>query len=128
MARKMNRDFTKFSATFATRWKSSMPFPSIPVSSYEKVLKDKKSEVTQFGLPVYELKICPQSFFTLQINPDEKNCSLLFLQYPGIIGDCNKETVADISEREKPSGDSPENTRRIKSRQRELRKMQHHKI
>jgi radical SAM protein with 4Fe4S-binding SPASM domain len=64
--------------------------------SYEKVLKDKKSEVTQFGLPVYEVKICPQSFFTLQINPDGKIVPCYSFEYPGIMGDCNKETVADI--------------------------------
>jgi len=64
--------------------------------SYEKVLKDKKSEVTQFGLPVSEVQICPQSFFTLQINPDGKIVPCYSFEYPGIMGDCRKETVADI--------------------------------
>jgi radical SAM protein with 4Fe4S-binding SPASM domain len=63
---------------------------------YEKVLKEKKGELTQFGLPVSEVPICPQSFFTLQINPDGKIVPCYSFEYPGIMGDCRKETVPEI--------------------------------
>lgn len=63
---------------------------------FEKVLKDKAISVTQFGLPVSEVKICPQPFFTMQINPDGKVVPCFSFEYPIIIGDCNKESVDEI--------------------------------
>lgn len=64
---------------------------------YEKILKNKDTAVTQFGLPVVaEVKICPQPFFHLQINPDGKVVPCYSFEYPGIMGDCNTESVKDI--------------------------------
>lgn len=63
---------------------------------FEKVLKDKDRSVTQFGLPVSEVKICPQPFFTLQINPDGKVVPCFSFEYPIIIDDCNRESVDEI--------------------------------
>lgn len=63
---------------------------------YSKVLKDKKNPVTQFGLPVKELKVCPQPFFTMQINPDGKVVPCFSFEYPGIMGDCNNQSVNEI--------------------------------
>ncbi len=51
---------------------------------------------TQFGLPVSEIKICPQSFFTMQINPDGKIVPCYSFEYPIISGNCRKEPVVDI--------------------------------
>lgn len=63
---------------------------------YEKVLKGKDMSVTQFGLPVTEVKICPQPFFTLQINPDGKIVPCFSFEYPKIMGDCNNQSVYEI--------------------------------
>lgn len=63
---------------------------------YENVLKEKDSQVTQFGLPITELKICPQPFFTMQINPDGKVVPCFSFEYPGIMGDCNQQSVVEI--------------------------------
>ncbi|HYA42708.1 MAG TPA: radical SAM protein [Syntrophobacteraceae bacterium] len=63
---------------------------------FERTLTDDKSEVTQFGLPVSEVHICPQPFFTMQINPDGKVVPCYSFEYPEIMGDCHSETVAGI--------------------------------
>lgn len=63
---------------------------------YKKVLKNKKKELTQFGLPISEVKICPQPFFTLQINPDGKVVPCFSFEYPRIMGDCNNQSIVEI--------------------------------
>ncbi len=72
---------------------------TVPIHSgidYGKVLKGKDMSVTQFGLPVSEVQICPQPFFTLQINPDGKVVPCYSFEYPGIMGDCNNQSVSEI--------------------------------
>lgn len=63
---------------------------------YSDVVRDSKNPVTQFGLPVKDLKVCPQPFFTMQINPDGKVVPCFSFEYPGIMGDCNSQSVVDI--------------------------------
>ncbi|MFA6919231.1 MAG: radical SAM protein [Patescibacteria group bacterium] len=75
--------------------------PIYPGVDYDKVLEGKDLSVTQFGLPVSEVKICPQPFFTFQINPDGKVVPCFSLDYPEIIGDCNNESIYDIWNGEK---------------------------
>ncbi len=69
--------------------------------NYQNVIKDKDMPFTQFGLPVSEVRICPQPFFTLQINPDGKVVPCYSWEYPEIIGDCNNQSVRDIWNGEK---------------------------
>lgn len=72
---------------------------AVPIHSavdYKNVLKDKDVSLTQFGLPVTEVQICPQPFFTLQINPDGKIVPCYSFEYPGIMGDCSKQSVREI--------------------------------
>lgn len=70
--------------------------PIFPGVDYENVLKDKDMSLTQFGLPVSEVQICPQPFFTLQINPDGKIVPCYSIVYPSIIGDCNNQSIYAI--------------------------------
>ncbi len=63
---------------------------------YKNVLKDKEMAVTQFGLPVSEVHVCPQPFFTMQINPDGKVVPCYSFEYPSIMGNCNNQSVLDI--------------------------------
>lgn len=72
---------------------------TVPIHSgvdYKNVLKGKDMSFTQFGLPVSEVKICSQPFFTLQINPDGKVVPCYSFEYPGIMGDCNNQSVYEI--------------------------------
>jgi len=72
---------------------------TVPIHSgidYLNVLKDSDKPVTQFGLPVSEVKVCPQPFFTMQINPDGKVVPCYSFEYPEIMGDCNNQSVFDI--------------------------------
>ncbi|MEQ8171298.1 MAG: radical SAM protein, partial [Candidatus Eremiobacterota bacterium] len=58
---------------------------AVPIHSgvaYEDILKDKDNSLTQFGLPVSEVQICPQPFFTMQINPDGKVVPCFSFEYP----------------------------------------------
>ncbi|MBF0329412.1 MAG: SPASM domain-containing protein [Nitrospirae bacterium] len=63
---------------------------------YERLSVNRDQEVTQFGLPVSEVHICPQPFFTMQINPDGKVVPCYSFEYPEIMGDCNEEPVHKI--------------------------------
>lgn len=72
---------------------------AVPIHSgvdYKNILKDKDMAVTQFGLPVSEVPICPQPFFHLQINPDGKIVPCYSWEYPEIMGDCNNQSISKI--------------------------------
>lgn len=72
---------------------------AVPIHSgvnFDEVLKHNVKPVTQFGLPVSEVHICPQPFFTMQINPDGKVVPCYSFEYPGIMGDCNNQAVNEI--------------------------------
>lgn len=68
---------------------------------FTNILADKDDGLTQFGLPVEQVTICPQPFFHMQINPDGKVVPCYSWDYPAILGDCNDESVADIWNGEK---------------------------
>ncbi|MFA7653859.1 MAG: radical SAM protein [Candidatus Magasanikbacteria bacterium] len=63
---------------------------------YKNIIKESGAAVTQFGLPVKDFKICPQPFFTMQINPDGKVVPCFSFEYPGIMGDCNRQSINEI--------------------------------
>jgi radical SAM protein with 4Fe4S-binding SPASM domain len=92
-------DKTRFFRIFGVMCDTMGIEHAVPIHSgvsYEGVLKDRKGGLTQFGLPVSEVQICPQSFFTMQINPDGKTVPCYSFQYPRIMGDCAEESVADL--------------------------------
>lgn len=63
---------------------------------FSQILSGKSVELTQFGLPLQPISICPQPFFHLQINPDGKVVPCYSWDYPAILGDCNLDSVYDI--------------------------------
>ncbi len=72
---------------------------TVPIHSgvdYKKIIKGKKAPLTQFGLPVLEMKVCSQPFFTMQINPDGKAVPCYSFEYPEIVGDCNNQSVVEV--------------------------------
>jgi radical SAM protein with 4Fe4S-binding SPASM domain len=70
--------------------------PIMPGVDYDNVLKGPTGSATQFGLPVSSIQVCPQAFFTLQINPDGKVVPCYQISYPAIMGDENHQTMQEI--------------------------------
>lgn len=64
--------------------------------NFEDVIAEKETELTQFGLPIEDVKVCPQPFFHMQINPDGKVVPCYSFEYPEILGDCNEQSVTEI--------------------------------
>lgn len=67
----------------------------------QKGLDLPERETTQFGVPIKPIKICPQPFSYLQINPDGKVVPCYSFEYPYIMGDANHESIVDIWNGEK---------------------------
>ena len=64
--------------------------------NFDTILGDRENRLTQYGLPVGEVKVCPQPFFHMQINPDGKIVPCFSWEYPGIMGDCRETNMVDI--------------------------------
>jgi radical SAM protein with 4Fe4S-binding SPASM domain len=58
--------------------------------------KNLEATQTQYGLTLKEVKICPQPFYTMQINPDGKVVPCYNIVFPEIMGDCHNESVERI--------------------------------
>ncbi|BCS55975.1 radical SAM/SPASM domain-containing protein [Geobacter sp. SVR] len=92
-------DRQRFYDLFGDRCDTMAIEHAVPIHSgvdYDHLPGVKEQEVTQFGLPVSNVKVCPQPFFTMQINPDGKVVPCYSFEYPGIMGDCNTNSVCDI--------------------------------
>lgn len=74
---------------------------------YADVLRDDEEPKTQFGLPVTEMTVCPQPFFTMQVNPDGNVVPCYSFEYPVIVGN-----AGDMSLQEIWNGDSFQSFRR----------------
>ena len=70
--------------------------PIFPGVSFNDELYKARGMKTQFGLPVRRVKVCPQSFYTMQINPDGKIVGCYAVYYPRILDDCNQHSLVDI--------------------------------
>jgi radical SAM protein with 4Fe4S-binding SPASM domain len=70
--------------------------PIFPGVEYEPILEGKDRSLTQFGLPVSEVHVCPQPFFTLQINPDGNVVPCYSIAYPIIVGNCATQSIPEI--------------------------------
>ncbi len=70
--------------------------PIFPNVDYDLVLKNHTDKITQYGCHRELVLICPQPYFTMQINPDGKVVPCYSVIYPTILGDCNKQTLNEI--------------------------------
>lgn len=70
--------------------------PIMPGVDYDNVLSTADKNTTQFGLPLSDIQVCPQPFFTMQINPDGKIVPCYQISYPAIMGDVNHQTMQEI--------------------------------
>jgi len=59
-------------------------------------MDSNRLSVTQFGLPISNVKVCPQPFFTMQINPDGNIVPCYSFEYPEIIGNCIEQDLFEI--------------------------------
>ncbi|WP_158240470.1 radical SAM protein [Telmatospirillum siberiense] len=64
--------------------------------NYDDILGDREKRLTQYGLPVTDVKVCPQPFFHMQINPDGKIVPCYSWDYPAIMGDCREQSMVEI--------------------------------
>ena len=72
---------------------------AVPIHSgvdFDHLLNPTNCDTTQFGLPVKEVKICPQPFFTMQFNPDGKVVPCYSFEYPSIVGNVETQSMVDI--------------------------------
>ncbi len=68
--------------------------PLYPFIDFSEVIKDNSK--TQYGLNQQKVKVCPQPFYTCQINPDGNVVLCYSARYPVIIGNINNESIYDI--------------------------------
>jgi len=75
--------------------------PLYPCVDFKEVLKGQDLSMTQYGVPVSKVTVCPQPFYTTQINPDGKVVPCYSIVYPEIMGDCTNESIYEIWHGEK---------------------------
>jgi radical SAM protein with 4Fe4S-binding SPASM domain len=68
--------------------------PHYPGVTHNSELADRAE--TQFGTKLVPVKICPQSFFTLQVNPDGKVAGCYAVPHPEDLGDCAENPLPEI--------------------------------
>ena len=66
-------------------------YPGVPMNKELSV-----GHVTQYGAKASEVKVCPQPFATLQVNPDGEVVPCYSLDYPCYVGNVNNEYLYDI--------------------------------
>jgi radical SAM protein with 4Fe4S-binding SPASM domain len=62
--------------------------------NFKTIVKNKK--ITQFGNTIKEIKVCPQPFFHMQINPDGCVVPCYSFEYPSILGNIFHESIKSI--------------------------------
>lgn len=70
--------------------------PIFPDVDFNDALYEAKGVKTQFGLPMKHVNVCPQAFYTMQINPDGKIVGCYAVYYPRILDDCNHRSLIEI--------------------------------
>ena len=68
-------------------------FEDVP---FNEELYKRTEYKTQFGLPMKRIKVCPQAFYSMQINPDGKVVGCHAIYYPRILDDCNNKSLVDV--------------------------------
>lgn len=63
---------------------------------YGRLLQPSRERKTQFGLHVIDHEICPIPFYYMWVNPDGKVVPCNNVNYPVIVGDATKASLAEI--------------------------------
>lgn len=69
--------------------------PVVNKIDYSK-LSNKDLNLTQNGNIITEIKVCPQPFFMLQVNPEGNIVPCCSMLTPIILGNCEKNSIKDI--------------------------------
>jgi radical SAM protein with 4Fe4S-binding SPASM domain len=70
--------------------------PIFPNVDYEKVLPSDRKILTQYGREKQDATVCPQPFFTMQINPDGNIVPCYSVTYPEILGNARNQHLVDV--------------------------------
>lgn len=70
--------------------------PLVDEISYEENFGEEEFIYTMNGNRVKNAKICPQPFYSLQINPDGDMLPCCTIEKPIVIGNCKERSVLDI--------------------------------
>jgi radical SAM protein with 4Fe4S-binding SPASM domain len=68
----------------------------VPIHEVEYEENISGVQQTQFGQPLENMKICPQPFYTMQLNPDGNVVPCYSFKYPIIVGNVYDESIYDI--------------------------------
>ncbi|MGV8120907.1 MAG: radical SAM/SPASM domain-containing protein [Candidatus Xenobiia bacterium LiM19] len=74
--------------------------PAVPSIDYT-LISNKDFNLTQNGIPVRDLQVCPQPFYMMQINPDGNITPCCSMETAYIAGNCTKDSLFDIWNGEK---------------------------
>lgn len=69
--------------------------PAVKEIDYSK-LSDKNFDVTQNGSEVSSVKVCPQPFYMMQVNPEGNIVPCCSMVTPIVLGNCENESIKDI--------------------------------
>lgn len=77
--------------------------PIYPGVDYNEEMDRNSARITQFGLLAEKEEdwVCPQPFFTMQINPDGNIVPCYSIAYPEITGNCMTQSLKEIWNSEK---------------------------
>lgn len=70
-------------------------YPAVNEIDYSK-LSDKDFSLTQNGNEIAEIKVCPQPFYMLQVNPEGNIVPCCSMLTPIVLGNCENENIVDI--------------------------------
>ena len=70
--------------------------PLVDEISYEENFEEEEFIYTMNGNRVRNAKVCPQPFYSLQVNPDGDLLPCCTIEKPIVIGNCKKDSVLDI--------------------------------
>jgi len=84
----------KFYELFGDKCDSMAIEQTVPIHVRNAGLKEK--DKTQFGLPVKEVKICPQPFHFMEIRPDGNITGCYNFKIPAILGNVEDISLVDI--------------------------------
>ena len=70
--------------------------PLVDEISYEENFEEEEFIYTMNGNRVRNAKVCPQPFYSLQVNPDSDLLPCCTIEKPIVIGNCKKDSVLDI--------------------------------
>ncbi len=70
--------------------------PAVTQIDYSLISKGNKNDLTQNGLAINNVEVCPQPFYLMQINPEGNVVPCCAMETTYVLGNCNSESLVDI--------------------------------